>query len=306
MWSPDSWRGLPALQQPEYPASAGIDSVLEELRALPLVTSWEIVRLREQLAEAAEGRQFVLQGGDCAERFVDCTPARITNTVKVLLHVARARDRGAAAGGPDRTVRGADAEPRSANLERDGVSLPSYRGDNIDRPEFTEEARRPDPQLRSRGYERAALMLNFVRALVKGGFADLHHPEYFDLGLGAQLPAGARVPPHGGDDQGRWSLSRTCSGCGRAIRHKIDFFTAHEALHLGQSAHAACRVAGSSNLHTHFPWARLADQRSGRRAHRVSARDRESGGHQDPGRRLRGTRSRAGGCAPSGSVNRGG
>ena len=95
------------------------------------------------------------------------------------------------------------AKPRSANLEtRDGVSLPSYRGDNINRAEFTAEARRPDPQLLLRGYERASMTLNFVRALVKGGFADLHHPEYFDLDWVKDSPLAARVPPHGADHQG--------------------------------------------------------------------------------------------------------
>src|SRR5436853_7027963 len=85
MWVPDSWRQLPALQQPEYADQAEVERVLEELRLLPpLITSWGVVLLRNELAQAAEGRQFVLQAGDCAERFVDCTPERITNTLKVL------------------------------------------------------------------------------------------------------------------------------------------------------------------------------------------------------------------------------
>src|SRR4051794_37786713 len=89
MWSPDSWRHKSALQQPEYADAAALEQVLSEIHCLPpLVTSWEILRLRELLAEAAEGRQFVLQGGDCAERFVHCTPARITNTMKVLLQMS--------------------------------------------------------------------------------------------------------------------------------------------------------------------------------------------------------------------------
>src|SRR3954462_6880163 len=184
MWAPDSWRQKSALQQPEYADLAEVAQVLEELHCLPpLVTSWEILRLREQLAEAAEGRQFVLQAGDCAERFIDCTPVRITNTLKVLLQMSLVLVIGAA-----RPVirigrfAGQYAKPRSTGEEtRDGVSLPSYRGDNINRAEFTADARRPDPELLLRGYERASMMLNFVRALVKGGFADLHHPEYFDI-----------------------------------------------------------------------------------------------------------------------------
>src|SRR5262245_40403859 len=88
-WTPLSWRGRTALQQPVYPDPDALESVLTELRLLPpLVTSFEIVRLRQQLAEAAAGRAFILQGGDCAERFVDCVPTRITNTVKVLLQMS--------------------------------------------------------------------------------------------------------------------------------------------------------------------------------------------------------------------------
>src|SRR5438477_6432597 len=173
MWSPDSWRQRTALQQPEYADAAELERVLGELRLLPpLVTSWEIMLLREQLADAAAGRRFVLQAGDCAERFADCTPLRITNLLKVMLQMSLVLVVGA-----ERPVirigrfAGQYAKPRSANQEaRGGVSLPSYRGDIINRPEFTAEARTPDPDLLLRGYERAALKLNFIRALVKGGF----------------------------------------------------------------------------------------------------------------------------------------
>src|SRR5256885_8840443 len=168
MWSPDSWRQRNALQQPEYADSAELQRVLGELRLLPpLVTSWEIMLLREQLAEAAAGRCFVLQAGDCAERFVDCTPERITNILKVLLQMSLVLVVGA-----ERPVirvgrfAGQYAKPRSANEEtRDGVTLPCYRGDNINRPEFSAEGRKADPQLLLRGYERAAMMLNFARAM---------------------------------------------------------------------------------------------------------------------------------------------
>src|SRR5829696_5321814 len=88
-WTPNSWRAFPALQQPEYRDADGLEHALADLRTLPpLVTSWEILRLREQLAAAAAGKGFVLQGGDCAERFVDCRPARVTNTLKVLLQMS--------------------------------------------------------------------------------------------------------------------------------------------------------------------------------------------------------------------------
>ncbi len=210
----------------------------------PLVTSWEILRLREQLAEAAEGRQFVLQAGDCAERFVDCTPVRITNTLKVLLQMSLVLVIGAR-----RPVirigrfAGQYAKPRSANLEtRDGVSLPSYRGDNINRAEFTADARRPDPQLLLRGYERASMTLNFVRALVKGGFADLHHPEYFDLDWVKDSPLAHEYHRMVQTIKDSLQFVENVLGVRAGDTDKIDFFTAHEALHLGYESAQTRRV----------------------------------------------------------------
>lgn len=260
VWSPESWRNYAALQQPVYPDPAALCRTLDELRQLPpLVTSWEVVRLRAELAEAAEGRAFVLQGGDCAERFVDCTPRRITNLLKVLVQMSLVLVVGAA-----RPVirigrfAGQYAKPRSADTEsRDGVELPSYRGDLINGAEFTPEARRPDPLLLLRGYERSALTLNFIRALVKGGFADLHHPEYFDLDWMADSP-------HRGD------YHRIVETIGQSLRFmesvlgiragesdRIDFYTSHEALHLGYEeaqTRTVPRRPGYFNLSAHLPW----------------------------------------------------
>jgi 3-deoxy-7-phosphoheptulonate synthase len=260
-WTPDSWRQRPIKQQPDYPDRAALEQVLEELRRLPpLVTSWEILDLRSQLADAAAGRRFVLQAGDCAERLVNCTSARITNTLKVLLQMSLVLVVGA-----QRPVirigrfAGQYAKPRSADNEtRDGVSLPSYRGDLINSPEFTAAARTPDPQLLLRGYERSSLTLNFIRALVKGGFADLHHPEYFDLDWAEHSPLA--------DEYHR--MTETIVESLRFMEHvlgvragetdRIDFFTAHEALHLGYESAQTRRVPrrpGWFNLTTHFPWA---------------------------------------------------
>ena len=262
-WKPDSWRGRTALQQPSYPDAAALERVLAELRQLPpLVTSWEVVLLRQQLAEAAAGTRFVLQAGDCAERFADCRPARIANMLKVLLQMSLVLVVGA-----QRPVirmgrfAGQYAKPRSASEEtRNGMDLPSYRGDIINRPEFTAEARTADPQLLLRGYERAALTLNFIRALVKGGFADLHHPEYFDLDWVQHSPLADEY-------------HRTVEAIGESLRFmenvlgvragetdRIDYFTAHEALHLDYEEAQTRRVPrrpGWFNLTTHFPWAGL-------------------------------------------------
>jgi 3-deoxy-7-phosphoheptulonate synthase len=262
-WTPQSWRGRTALQQPEYSDSTALDRVLEELRQLPpLVTSWEIVQLHQQLAEAASGRRFVLQGGDCAERFVDCRSGRIANTLKVLLQMSLVLTVGA-----QRPVirmgrfAGQYAKPRSVSAEtRDGVTLPSYRGDIINRPEFTAAARASDPELLLRGYERAALTLNFVRALVKGGFADLHHPEYFDLDWVRNTPMAGEYHRMVETIGESLRFMENVLGVRAGETDRIDFYTAHEALHLGYEEAQTRRVprrAGWFNLTTHFPWAGL-------------------------------------------------
>jgi len=262
-WTAQSWRSRTALQQPDYPDQAALQRVLGELRELPpLVTSWEIMLLRERLAAATAGACFVLQGGDCAERFADCTSPRVANLLKVLLQMSLVL----VVGAPRPVIRigrfaGQYAKPRSAAEEtRDGLTLPAFRGDNINRPEFTLEARTPDPQLLLRGYERAALTLNFVRALIKGGFADLHHPEYFDLDWVQNSPLA----------EGYHRMVETIGESVRFMEHvlgiragetdRIDFFTAHEALHLGYEEAQTRQVPrrpGWFNLTTHFPWAGL-------------------------------------------------
>jgi 3-deoxy-7-phosphoheptulonate synthase len=262
-WAPDSWRHRVALQQPEYPDAASLACVLKELRELPpLVTSWEVQQLREQLAEAAAGRRFVLQGGDCAERFQYCTPSRIANTLKVLLQMSLVLVVGA-----QRPVirigrfAGQYAKPRSADTERRGdLDLPSYRGDNVNRPEFTREARTPDPQRLVRGHERAALTLNFIRALVKGGFADLHHPEYFDLDWVQQSPLADEYHRMVETIGEALRFMENVLGVRAGDTDRIDFFTAHEALHLPyEEAQTRCvrRHPGWFNLGAHFPWAGL-------------------------------------------------
>jgi 3-deoxy-7-phosphoheptulonate synthase len=237
--------------------------VLAELRVLPpLVTSWEIVQLRQQLAEAAAGTRFVLQAGDCAERFAACTPNRITNMLKVLLQMSLVL----VVGAQKPVIRigrfaGQYAKPRSASEEtRDGVTLPSFRGDNINRPEFTAEARTPDPQLLLRGYERASLTLNFIRSLVKSGFADLHHPEYFDLDWVEHSPLADEYHHMVGTIGDALRFMENVLGVRAGETDRIDFFTTHEALHLGyESAQTRTvpRRPGYFNLTTHFPWVGL-------------------------------------------------
>lgn len=260
-WSPDSWKRFPAMQQPEYPDPEALQRVLDELAALPpLVTSWEIVALKEHFAQASEGRCFVLQGGDCAERFADCNSKRIANQLKVLIQMSLVLVQGT----QKPVVRvgrfaGQYAKPRSADFEDiNGQRLPAFRGDLVNRPEATPEARTPDPRLLLRGYERAALTLNFIRALVKGGFADLHHPEYWDLDWTRHSPQAEEYHRMLRSITESLKFMENILGASAAGSDRIDFYTSHEALLLPYEQAQTRRVPhrpGWFNLSTHFPWA---------------------------------------------------
>jgi 3-deoxy-7-phosphoheptulonate synthase len=259
-WHPASWQSRKALQQPTYDDVASVNRVVAELARLPpIVVSWEIENLRERLAVAQRGEGFLLQGGDCAESFAECESDRIAKQLKVLLQMSLVL-----LSGMKRPVirvgrmAGQYAKPRSADLEtRNGVTLPAYRGDLVNRPEFTPEARRADPELLLRGYERAALTLNFVRALVDGGFADLHHPEYWDLGFmrHAELREGyERIVRSIGD-----ALDFFESLTGKEVHDatRVDFFSSHEGLHLLYEQAQTRFIARQNrwyNLSTHMPW----------------------------------------------------
>jgi len=175
-WTPNSWRAKDIRQVPEYPDSAVVDSVEKTLAGQPpLVFAGEARRLRKQLGEVAEGRAFLLQGGDCAEAFAEFHPDNIRDTFKVMLQMAVALTFGAAC--PVVKVgrmAGQFAKPRSAGTETiDGVELPSYRGDIINGIGFTEEERIPDPERLIKAYHQSASTLNLLRAFAQGGYANL-------------------------------------------------------------------------------------------------------------------------------------
>lgn len=259
-WHPGSWRTKPAEQQVVYEDEARVERVLRELSALPpIVVSWEIDALKRQLAEAQRGERFVLQGGDCAETFDECTSDVIAKKLKILLQMSVVLGYGL----KKPVVRvarmaGQYAKPRSTNEEtRDGVSLPSYRGDLVNRSAFTPEARRPDPDLLLRAYERAALTLNFVRALVDGGFADLHHPEYWNLDFVRHSPLAAEYQRivHSISDAVEFLESLSARPI-HAI-NRVDVFASHEGLHLPYEqaqTRFVVRRRRWYNLTTHFPW----------------------------------------------------
>ncbi|MSR44013.1 MAG: 3-deoxy-7-phosphoheptulonate synthase [Phycisphaerales bacterium] len=259
-WSPDSWRRRPAMQQPAWPDAEEVARVLGEIKSLPpLVTSGEISSLKSQFAQAARGERFVLHGGDCAESFDSCRPNAITNQLKILLQMSLVLTHASG----KRVIRigrfaGQYAKPRSAEHEvRGGVSLHSYRGDNVNRPEFTAEARTPNPQLLLRGYERSALTLNFIRALVDGGFADLHHPEQWNLDWVSHSPLAAEYTRMVDAIGQGLRFMETLAGVQVHQMQRVDFYTSHECLLLDleeAQTREVPRRTGWWNLSTHFPW----------------------------------------------------
>ncbi|MFT4248328.1 MAG: 3-deoxy-7-phosphoheptulonate synthase class II [Pseudomonas sp.] len=259
-WSPDSWRSRQALQMPTYPDTAALEDTLAELRQLPpLVTSWEVIALKQQLAEAQEGKRFLLQGGDCAENFADCESNMISNRLKVLLQMSLVLVHGLRVP----VVRvgrfaGQYAKPRSADTEtRDGLTLPSYRGDVINAPDFTAEARAPDPRRMITAHSRSAMTMNFVRALIDGGFADLHHPEYWNLNWVGYSPLAEDYQKMVGSIGDAVRFMETLSGAEVHNLNRIDFYTSHEALLLPYEAVLTRQVPrqwGWFNLSTHYPW----------------------------------------------------
>ena len=259
-WTRSSWRGFPTLQQPEWPDALALSAARSELSRLPpLVTSFEIDALRRQLAEAAAGRRFILQGGDCAETFDGCDPASIAARLKILLQMSLVLVQG----GKRRVTRigrfaGQYAKPRSSDVEvRDGTSLPAYRGDLVNGPAFSAAERAPDPRRLVRGHERAALTLNFIRSLVDGGFADLHHPEYWDLDFVRHSPLAAEYQSMVDQIGDGLRFMETLVGVDVGQVHRVDFFTSHEGLVLDYEEAQTREVPhrpGWWDLSTHFPW----------------------------------------------------
>ena len=231
-WTPASWQQHEALQQPHYEDAAELAAATTHLAQLPpLVTSWEVLALKQALAEAQDGQRFLLQGGDCAESFADCSSPIISNRLKVLLQMSLVLVHGLKK--PVLRVgrfAGQYAKPRSADMEtRDGVSLPSFRGDLVNSPEFTPAARRPDPQRLIQAHAHSALTMNFVRALIDGGFADLRHPEYWDLAWVEHSPWAAEYRQMVAAIGDSLHFMETLAGPIAGFS-KVDFFTSHEAL----------------------------------------------------------------------------
>lgn len=267
-WTPDSWRERNALQQPVYPDPEKLNTVLSKLRSLPpLVTSWEIERLRGYIAEAQLGKRFILQGGDCAETMDECQSETIAKKLKILLQMSlvlvHASKRPVVRIG---RFAGQYAKPRSSPTEKrvdtNGVEteLPSYFGDLSNRHSFTTEARNFDPGLLLEGYTHAAMTLNFIRSLAEGGFADLMHPENWSLSSyhEAQPDSIALADYERMTAEVIESLHfMRVLGERLPDLDRVEFFTSHEGLNLHYESAQTRRVPrrqGFYDLTTHLPW----------------------------------------------------
>lgn len=237
-WTPSSWRTSDALQQPEWPDPAHLETVLKTIESYPpLVFAGEVRQLEQQLAEVAEGRAFLLQAGDCAESFEDFTADRVRDKLKVILQMAVVLQY--SAGVPVVKVgriAGQFAKPRSSATEQvDGVELPSFRGHMVNDATFSSAARAADPERLLQAYHQSASTLNLLRAFTKGGFADLRQVHAWNQEFVAGSSEGQRYDRlAGGIDRAlRFMAAAGLDADSERRLHEVDFYTSHEALLLG-------------------------------------------------------------------------
>ena len=255
-WSPDSWRGLPIQQQPQYDDPEAVETALATVRRLPpLVSPGEIDGLRRNLAKAAIGKAFVLQGGDCAERFEDCRRGAIENKLKILLQMSLVLTWGA----QTPVIRigrmaGQYAKPRSSATEIvDGVEIPSYRGDHVNGHDPAD--RRPDPERLVQAYFHSASTLNYVRALLDGGFADLHNPGHWDLGFVRSAARRARYEEVVDRILDALAFVESAGASGGEAFKTVQFYSSHEGLILPWEEAQTAEINGKYyNLGAHMLW----------------------------------------------------
>ena len=262
-WSPKAWRGKPALHIPtDYPDMAALGAVEEELSHLPpLVFAGEARRLTTALGKVAAGDAFLLQGGDCAESFKEFSADNIRDTFRLILQMAVVLT---FAGGKPVVkvgrIAGQFGKPRSSAVETiDGVTLPSYRGDNINGMEFTLDQRLPDPQRLLKAYHQSSATLNLLRAFANGGYADLYNIHKWTLGFVSGSPQGERYKAL--SEKISETLSFMSAIGITPDRHpeirQVDFFTSHEALLLNYEQ-AMTRIDSTSgdwyDTSAHMVW----------------------------------------------------
>ncbi|MDX1672684.1 MAG: 3-deoxy-7-phosphoheptulonate synthase class II [Balneolaceae bacterium] len=259
-WSPDSWKDFPVKQLPEYPDQEALEQSYEKLQSQPpLITSWEVNALKRKLTEVAAGNSFLLQGGDCAESFDDCRSPKIVNLLKVMLQMSfiLIHEMGVPVLRVGR-IAGQYAKPRSKDFELvDGEKIQNYRGDLINNIEPDEEKRVPDPERMLEGYHKAALTLNFLRALSDEGFADLHHPEYWELDFMKNNQYYQEYETMVNSIQKAVSFMETITPNEFNTLQKINIYTSHEALNLyyeSAQTRQVPRRKGWYNLNAHLVW----------------------------------------------------
>ena len=249
-WTPNSWRSLPIIQVPEYPDKQALETVEQRLASYPpLVFAGEARDLKRQLADVAEGKAFLLQGGDCAESFAEHGPDNIRDFFRVFLQMSVVLTYAAAkpivkVG----RIAGQFAKPRSSDTEtKDDVTLPSYRGDIINGIEFNEGSRVPDPERQIMAYRQSAATLNLLRAFAQGGYANLEHVHEWMLGFVGDSAATERykeLAERIGETL-RFMKAIGFSAEQYPRLRETDFFTSHEALLLGYEE-AMTRVDSTS------------------------------------------------------------
>ena len=235
-WSPSSWRGFPAAQQPDWPSAERVEAVRAQLAAMPpLVFAGEARALRDALANVADGRAFLLQAGDCVESFHEFSAITIREKLKIMLQMAAVLTYGATlpvvkVG----RIAGQFVKPRSSPTERNGddEEIPSFRGHMVNGDAPTLEARRPDPARMLQGYHQSAATLNLVRAFTKGGFADLNQVHMWNQEFVASSPQGRRYEQLASEIE---RALRFMSAIGVDLRdephlHQVDYWTSHEGL----------------------------------------------------------------------------
>ena len=259
-WSPESWRNMPIRQVPEYPDQAALAAMEAKIaRFPPLVFAGEARRLKASLARAGDGQAFVLQGGDCAESFGDFTANIIRDTFRVLLQMAVVLTFGGALPVVKLgRMAGQFAKPRSSDSEtRDGVTLPSYRGDIINGPDFDPASRIPDPSRMEFAYMQSAGTVNLLRAFATGGYADLHEVHRWNLGFVERSPLADRYADLATRIDQTLAFMQACGMSDLPQVRETDFYTSHESLLLPYEQ-AMTRVDSTSGdwyaCSAHFLW----------------------------------------------------
>lgn len=249
-WSPDSWRKKPAVQLPDYPDAKALSDVEAQLATFPpLVFAGEARSLKKQLARVADGQAFLLQGGDCAESFAEHGANNIRDFFRVFLQMAVVLTyAGATPIVKVGRIAGQFAKPRSSPMEKkDGVELPSYKGDIVNDIAFTSEARIPDPRRQIEAYRQSAATLNLLRAFATGGFANLSSVHQWMLGFVKDSPQSRHYRELADRISDALNFMRAC-GLDLENHPELratDFYTSHEALLLGYEQ-AMTRVDSTS------------------------------------------------------------